>query len=357
MTTAQPPTSTDRPARRRLSWRRKVAYLTAIWFIALLLLELALRVVQPQFVTFVGDFLAVHEYVRWHNTDLRPNVSRRLRLSTSNNLSLLDMTITTDQLGLRTNDPIAHTHTIPSVDASGSRPTKTIHCIGDSYTMGWGVESEQAYPAQLARLLGSDYFVLNLGVDGFGLLASVTKGELLERESSPDVVIYAFCENDFEDDDQTLEIRSRGRVHHSLCLAANSLLSHCYVARTPIAAVFWAAFRNTPQAPDSYCLPDGTTVDQLLDNAKQLAPAENATTRALAALQADCREHHRDLIVVLLTANSSVPLAMYQACRQMNIDPVVFPVYRRRMLPRDSHLGPVGNADLAAVLAQRIQGD
>jgi len=111
MATAQPPASTDRPARRHLSWRRKVAYLAAIWFIALLLLELALRVVQPQFVTFVGDFLAVHEYVRWHNTDLRPNVSRRLRLSTSNNLSLLDMTITTDQLGLRTNDPIAHTHT------------------------------------------------------------------------------------------------------------------------------------------------------------------------------------------------------------------------------------------------------
>ena len=110
MTTAQPPTSTDGQARRRLSWRRKAAYLAVIWFIALFLLEGTLRVVQPQFVTFVGDFLAVHEYVCWHNTDLRPNVSRRLRLSTSNNLSLLDMTITTDQWGLRTNDPIAYTH-------------------------------------------------------------------------------------------------------------------------------------------------------------------------------------------------------------------------------------------------------
>lgn len=55
------------------------------------------------------------------------------------------------------------------LEKHGDFPQKKIICLGDSWTMGWGVDYTDSYPAQLQKILeqnflGSKFSVVNLGV-------------------------------------------------------------------------------------------------------------------------------------------------------------------------------------------------
>ncbi|ANM31465.1 hypothetical protein ABI59_20675 [Acidobacteria bacterium Mor1] len=81
--------------------------------------------------------------------------------------------------------------------------TRRVLCIGDSYTFGWGVPEEEAYPAQLHETLRAsrpelDSQVYNLGVPGYN---TVQEFHLLRQQSEryePDLVILGFVMNDGE---------------------------------------------------------------------------------------------------------------------------------------------------------------
>jgi len=71
----------------------------------------------------------------------------------------------------------------------------TLVCFGDSITHGFGVESEQSFPAILGRILGLR--VINAGMDG-----DTTDGALARLDSdvlrlNPDVVTVEFGANDY----------------------------------------------------------------------------------------------------------------------------------------------------------------
>lgn len=74
-----------------------------------------------------------------------------------------------------------------------------VACCGDSITQGVGVRNpaQESYPAQLQKLLGEEYQVLNLGVGGRALLRkkdpySIGNG----LKANPDIVIMALGTND-----------------------------------------------------------------------------------------------------------------------------------------------------------------
>jgi len=71
--------------------------------------------------------------------------------------------------------------------------------VGDSFTYGTGIESRWTFPAQLQRLMGTDYRIefINLGVGGAQSedVVQITRGWLPILK--PDLVIYGICLNDF----------------------------------------------------------------------------------------------------------------------------------------------------------------
>lgn len=78
-----------------------------------------------------------------------------------------------------------------------------IAVIGDSYTMGWGVESDKNYTELLEQNLNtidSTHFeILNFGTPGYGLsdYIEILKTKVLDHK--PDLVLLGFCEkNDFQ---------------------------------------------------------------------------------------------------------------------------------------------------------------
>lgn len=74
--------------------------------------------------------------------------------------------------------------------------TMRVLCLGDSRTLGEGLDADATYPGRLAVALGSDVEVLNLAADGW----SAFQGRrLLEHEGlsyNPDVVVACFGIND-----------------------------------------------------------------------------------------------------------------------------------------------------------------
>ncbi len=80
-----------------------------------------------------------------------------------------------------------------------------IVAIGDSYTFGYGVEEEEAYPRRLEAILraehGVEVEVFNLGVGGYGTTQEVWwLREAIEEGIAPDVVILGFYPgNDLSD--------------------------------------------------------------------------------------------------------------------------------------------------------------
>src|SRR4051812_29307883 len=55
-------------------------------------------------------------------------------------------------------------------NALGDEAKKRVACVGDSITQGVGAAKGESYPAQLQKLLGDGWEVLNFGVSGRTLL-------------------------------------------------------------------------------------------------------------------------------------------------------------------------------------------
>ena len=75
--------------------------------------------------------------------------------------------------------------------------------LGDSMTFGHGVDDEETYSAQLQLLLrgdGSDVHVINAGVRGYGTDHAYRFFVSRLRDLHPDLVVFAFYENDVSDD-------------------------------------------------------------------------------------------------------------------------------------------------------------
>lgn len=83
-------------------------------------------------------------------------------------------------------------------DDEGSLNHPSVLVLGDSYTMGWGVAQNEAYPQQLEALYGEK--VLNAGVSSFGTAREM---KLLKKINLPHIntVIIQYHPNDFEENE------------------------------------------------------------------------------------------------------------------------------------------------------------
>jgi hypothetical protein len=167
----------------------------------------------------------VHRYSRTARVELRPSQSARLRIDRSDGQPLFDFQLTTGPAGFRINE------------ASVGEPppgARLLHAIGDSYTMGWGVDAASSYPARLQRRLGPRTYVLNLGVDGFGAIGATGKSRALAERFPPACAVYLFSPNDLEDDVRAAAVARRPAALH-LASGPSAVRRSSYVAGLPFA--------------------------------------------------------------------------------------------------------------------------
>lgn len=94
--------------------------------------------------------------------------------------------ISINQLGLR------GAEVIPS-----NPKRKRLVCLGDSFTLGYGVDDAETFPEQLQQLAGEELQILNMGQGGYSVGQSWLWLKRLMPEIRPDYVVCVFIWEDF----------------------------------------------------------------------------------------------------------------------------------------------------------------
>lgn len=99
-------------------------------------------------------------------------------------------------------------HSIIHTNAKGLRDNNTslvqpqVICLGDSYTVGWGVNEGEPFPDRLEKLTGLN--VLNAGVSSFGTAREITLLDHLDT-SSLKYLIIQYCDNDLPENEEYIK--------------------------------------------------------------------------------------------------------------------------------------------------------
>lgn len=178
--------------------------------VSLVAAELALRWTEPEVTVSEANRL-LNRYV------LREDVATVIHLRSHVDISM-EMFWPDWPVRIRTNG----TGQRMDAELPADKPTGTyrIATLGDSSTMGWGVEIEDAYPAVLSDLLSDRHprlEVLNFGTVGFSSHNGFAQLRAEVLPLDPDLVTVAFGFNDWSEWTGTdAEVHARLRASHAL---------------------------------------------------------------------------------------------------------------------------------------------
>lgn len=320
---------------------------------ALLLAELALRLVAPVPLVFAHEMRRAHRYSRVARVDLRPSQSVQLRIDRSDGRALFDFRLTTGPDAFRVGDV-----------SLGEPPpgARFLHAIGDSYTMGWGVDAASSYPARLARRVAPEFHVLNLGVDGFGAIGATAKSRGLAERYPPACAVYLFSPNDLDDDERAASVARRGGFSHAAQEALDGVRRASYLAGIPFALRYRLQFRAGPiknavqseaVRPESLLLPESPPgeVPQRIPG-RLPGPAALGAPPGLTALL-----EYRDFLaargarfLVLVLSNQPESLRALRFCRERGIEARLFDVPPALRIPDEGHFNAAGNEAVAGLV-------
>jgi lysophospholipase L1-like esterase len=319
--------------------------------LALVVLELGLRVAAPRPLRFAHEMRRVHGYSRVARVDLRPSQSAALRIDRADGAPLFDFRLTTGPDAFRIEE------NAPPPQPGG----RFVHAIGDSYTMGWGVSASDSYPARLAAKLGPELHVLNLGVDGFGSIGATAKSRALADRYPPVHAVYLFSPNDPDDDRRALDVAQRSAAAHAAHEALDGLRRASYVAGVPFALRYRVQFGSGAGALASGTKgseTDGAGLEPrvLLLQEPEPAPEPPELQPTFSALRA-----YRDFLAargarlsVLVLSNQPESLAAYRFCKAQGIEARLFDVTEALRIPDEGHFNAAGNEAVASLVAGLI---
>jgi Lysophospholipase L1 and related esterases len=163
--------------------------------------------------------------------------------------------------------------TFSSAFAAGeSNKVIRVACLGDSITFGAGVtnRSQNAYPAQLARILGENWEVKNHGVSGTTLMNAgdrpyqATPKFKAALESKPDVAVIALGTNDSKP--QNFESNPNDFVP-----SYRNLISKLREANPEIVVYLCLP---VPPFPESYGIRDSVITEKIIPKIREVALEE-----------------------------------------------------------------------------------
>jgi lysophospholipase L1-like esterase len=155
--------------------------------VALVVLEIGFRIFRP--ITFSG--VTVNAWDRMTGTRQVPGAKGFVRCSEYN----IDLRI--NSKGLRDRE-------YPYAKPAG---VTRILCLGGSFTCGYGVQADEAYPKVLERLLGAGsppgrkWEVLNAGIGSTGTAQQLAFFDTEAYKYEPDYVLLSFSQDDFGDNE------------------------------------------------------------------------------------------------------------------------------------------------------------
>jgi lysophospholipase L1-like esterase len=335
----------------------RLAALTFSFTLALVVAELAVRLVMPQvifprYVTDGGFGVRVNvPSVRyWHTS---PEMRAEFRINSK---------------GIRSDRE----------DAFEKAPgTLRVVCLGDSFTQGYEVEVESSYPYLLEKALrerGLRVEVLNLGVSGFGTAEELIMLTEYGLRFDPDAVVVGYYQNDPGDSVRSglYRVDERGELHRG----AKSYLPA--VGVRDALYKFWIYRWIAQHSHLANMVREQAAVmlkrDMYRENLSEIgargqpggpAPEALLTARLLDQIKLECARRGIDLVILdipdHLYAESNLPASLL---REVRDDEIVrtLPALREEARTSDPyrrrghfHWTPAGHAVGARLLAEHLE--
>jgi len=352
---------------KRQSWfeqNPKKTWLIIIIF-GLFFSEIILRIIDPGILRFIYNFRKAYEYNGNGYMDLKPNIRTYVAIDKP----FLNFVLTTNKYGFRDYDRPLDYYPSGSVDSIlNDKETIIIHALGDSLTMGWGVDYSCSYPALLDSLLKKNYRVLNLGVDGFGAIAATEKSRALWQKFPAKYSLYLFCYNDFEDDLTVIERRGRSSLFHYLMETICYLRTRSYLFDIPFSIKWYLTYRNvnynitTDRDYKGFKLhdnndliqPDYNNIEKDTNLTRKISEDKyKFTIQALTEYNNFVKNNGGKFIV--LAEDSPNARILFRLCRAHNIDIKLFTMPgKQAYLRNEGHFSQLGNYLLARFIYKEI---
>ena len=312
-----------------------------------LITEALLRIIDPNILKFAYNFRQVYRYHdKWY-TDFKPNSSTRIELKDSTGSYFFNFIVTINEFGFRTHDRRLDYHLVPE------NQQKIIHTIGDSFTMGWGVNYEASYPEILDFNLPEEYRVLNLGLNGFGIIAATEKSLEVAKQFMPDIVIFLATENDYSDDEKAMMYYQRSQVIHKAHAILNFFRQNFYIASVPFALYWWAYYKKSIVVNETD-FPSKKRIYSLIpENFKirndfiESNPSIGRHSKSALIKYSEFLKEHNIHLIVLSHGSGTVSKDIYAFCQENDIDSYCISVPENFRLLKEGHFNYVGNYKLA----------
>ncbi len=314
--------------------------------VTLLITELALRMVAPDTLRFAYDFRQAYQYHdRWY-TDFEPGASTPIRLTTSRGYQL-DFSLSINEFGFRAHgDPETPLNTDPGV--------RFVHAIGDSFTMGWGVDYEYSYPAVLDTMLSSGYEVLNLGLNGFGATGATEKSLQLMDRFPASFVVYLPTANDYHDDEAAARYAERSQVLHRTMDVVNRARQTTYLASVPFAVRWWIYYRDALGGKPGSATATPTDQLSLRTTTGSSNKAIGVQTKRSIERFAETLAEKRVPFLVVGHGDSNVVDDIVLFCQERGIQTLSVAVPASLKLIGDGHFNAQGNRQMAELIYSHL---
>ena len=344
------------------TWKARITLMLGALFVCFVVIETSLRLIDPSILRFLHQSRQFHGYSSRWGQDMVPDSVAHMQLRTDNDLLLYNFLITINQFGFRTYDRELDSPLLPATAASkmvGS-PSRFVHAIGDSFTMGWGVNFQDSYPAILDWLAPSGFQVLNLGLDSYGTIAATEKSMSLWDHFPAEVVVQLFYQNDFKDDVGLIQLRQLPPWRHRIRTLGALLERHTYTANL-YPAIFWYKYfeglrKHTTARPDKVLFQEN--VSELIPrtdfdlNVISIDNPDHPTYRQIGKYHRFLKSKEARLVVLIINTGIEAQ-AYYKYCRQDGIETYLIDFPGLMHLVGDGHLNRTGNWALAK-FAQHI---
>jgi hypothetical protein len=317
--------------------------------LAILLAEIVLRIANPPTLSFVYQYRQILRFHPSWRVDYEPDTATWFRLSGSPGTYLFNFLVTINAHGFRTWDRELDNNVI----AIG-KGTKVIHAVGDSFTMGWGVNYEASYPAMLDSMLSPDTRVINLGLPGFGTVAATGKSMSVRDMFPPAMCVYLFHPTDYQDDEEALHASMAGPVKRGLMPVRDWFRSHTYLANVEYALECWKQFGGQLHlAADDFAshkdlwLANATRIVPVVPETKASDPSKGRLSKtALLKYRDYLREQNVPLVVI---AMEDVPISrdFLSFCKENGVEVYLIQPESALRLKKEGHLNQLGNYRLA----------
>lgn len=312
----------------------------------LLLAEGGLRLASPEIWRFVAEARRLHRYDPAWVVRLEPDAHVRFVLHRRDGSLLYDFAVDTDALGCR----VAAASGPAPASAPGARD---VHALGDSFTMGWGVDGDASWPARLDALQGGRGNVVNLGVDGFGALAATGRSLEVWPARPARAAVYLFSPNDFDDDARATASVAEGALVHAGRRGLDALRRATWLANAPFVAAWWVRFR-----PSRAMTPAGPARPGLLREAAPSGAGEpappDATADAVLAFGGFAETHGARFVVLAFDEPEGRRMGAF--CRAHGIETHLLAVPEELRIPGEGHLSAEGNRQVADFVSGLLAG-